>query len=89
MKRNLSKKAVVIRFGILGWLLYTKNEMKFERNPRYIFRLYSLSFLAFFSLIVMLVLLVSVKTWVFLELFLVLLSCFYGFWASKYFMQYF
>ncbi|MHC5216437.1 hypothetical protein ACYSNR_07195 [Enterococcus sp. LJL128] len=89
MKRTISKKAVVIRFGLLGWKLYTKNEMKFAGNPGYIFRLYACSFLVFFSLIVMLALLVSVKVWLFLELFLLLLSCWYGLWASKFFAQYF
>lgn len=89
MKRNISKKAVVLRLGLMGWKLYTRNERKFEANPEYIFRVYFLAFFTVYSFVLLLVLLVSIKVWVFLELFLILLSWLYGFWASKFFAKYF
>ncbi|MET3564502.1 hypothetical protein ABID30_003629 [Enterococcus rotai] len=86
MKNNIRKKAVVLRFGLLGWVLYREKGMKFEAKG-YVFKLYSVSFFVVFSLVASVLGFVSVKKWIYYELLLILVSCLYGYWASKFFLK--
>ncbi|MBO0473630.1 hypothetical protein JZO86_07930 [Enterococcus ureasiticus] len=86
MKNNIRKRSVVLRFGLLGWLLYRKRGMKFEAKG-YVFKLYSVAFFLVFSLVASVLGFLSVKMWVYCELLLILLSCLYGYWASRFFWK--
>lgn len=89
MKSEISKGSIVIRFGLLGWLLYQKNKDKFMDNKRYIFKLYTTAFFLFYFVLLSLVLFFSVSVWFYSELLVIPFSCLYGWWASKFFFEHY
>ncbi|MGM0220133.1 hypothetical protein IGI43_003282 [Enterococcus sp. AZ126] len=87
MKSDINKKSILLRFGFLGWLLYQKRGMKFEDNMWYVFRLYSAAFFLVFSIVASLLLLISGRKWIYIEIIIILISFLYGSWASKFFSK--
>ncbi|MBO1126615.1 hypothetical protein FQS96_14330 [Enterococcus faecalis] len=90
MNKHFSKEQIIIRFGILGWWLYSYlkyNEKWTERN--FVFKRFYLSFFLFFGLLFLLFAAIPQFGNIWLIgialLFLFFCSLGYGAWAESYF----